>query len=107
MSIFSSALNWISRLFKSPESKKIMDLGVQIIKTTGVRQADKLAKVAYEAVKEAEFTKGVDKYEYAFKAARGALSVDDFKEDVINVAIEIALQALKKEIRKRGYLSSI
>jgi hypothetical protein len=102
MNFFQSLWVSITNVFKSREAKAIGEATLLIAKTTATRYADKLAKVAYKEVKQAELAGAEDKYERVFKAVRGTLSARDIKDQAINAAIEITLGLLEKQIAKYG-----
>lgn len=96
MNFFQKIGAAIAGFFRAPATKRILDMGVKLLKAAGVAAAEQLQRVAREEVERAELEGGKDKYERAFKAIRGRIpGTRDIKESAINLAIETAVQALR------------
>lgn len=100
MNFFVKIGSWITGFFKSDLSKKILNLGLEILKITAGDAAEKLHKIAKEEVIKAEDAGEVDKYTLAFKGIVSRLKYEgkSIVESEVNLAIEIAVSALKKEL---------
>lgn len=81
--------------FKSDQSKTLIKLAVAILKVVGVQVADKVMQIAKEEVAYAEATgkPGEAKYEIALSGIKGRLP--ELKNFAANLAIELAVAALK------------
>lgn len=91
MSFFDS----IKAFFNRDSVKAILKIGEKVIKMLVARGVDDLQRIAWQEVQSAESTgkSGLDKYEMAFKAVRKRFP--EVKESVINLAIEMAVNALQ------------
>ena len=85
---------WLTNFFQKDSVKKILDLGLQILKMLIGQAAASLQTVAQEEVAKAEATgaTGTKKYEMAFAGVRSRFP--ELKEAFINHAIETAVLAL-------------
>ena len=88
-------MSWFSKWLNSDSVKIIVKLGSQILKAIGVSVADDLMKIAREEVALAQVSgrSSAEKYEMVMAALKKKLP--DVKEHAANLAIELALAALK------------
>lgn len=102
MNFFKSIGIFLANLFKSPIAQNIFKHSVLILKEVVGKEAEKLAMIAKEEVeragREENGLTGAEKRYAVFQAIRGRLSFEDFKDSIINVAIETAVLAMKKEL---------
>lgn len=95
MSFFDGLWSAIVGFFNKDSVKTILKIGEKVIKMLVARGVDDLQRIAWQEVQNAESTgkSGLDKYEMAFKAVKKRFP--EVKESVINLAIEMAVNALQ------------
>lgn len=98
MNFFKQMAQAVVGFFKSDIAKKIAKLGLEILGCVVGDASTKLYQIAREEVAKAEDAGVSDKYAYAFKNIVTRVRNDQFAESEINLAIELSLAALKKEL---------
>lgn len=98
MNFFKGIAQAIMGFFKSDNAQKILKLGLQILQIVLGDTAAKLHQIAKEEVLKAENAGVEDKYSYAYKNIVARLKSEKFAEAEINLAIELAVAALRKEL---------
>ena len=80
--------------FAKDSVKAVLKIGIKLLKAFGIAVAEKLQDVANEEVYKAELTgkDGLEKYKLALKGVRSRFP--ELKESALNLAIEIAVNAL-------------
>ena len=95
MNFFQKVGQAIVGFFHSDTAKKILALGKLILEQVLGNMASSLSTITQEEVAKAEASGKADKYTVAFAAIRSRLP--QIGESAINLAIEIAVSALKSK----------
>lgn len=98
MNIFSRLGNWVVGFFKSDLAKRIFKLGEDILKAVVQDQGPVLQKIAFEEVMKASQTSksNDDKFKMAYDAILARIKDAKVGENAINLAIELAVAAIKQ-----------
>lgn len=98
MNYFKRLGNWVVSFFKSDLAKRIYQLGTEILKAVLKEQGPLLQQIALDEVRKAAATSlsNEDKFEMAYKAIVSRVKNSDIGENAINLAIELAVAAIKK-----------
>ena len=99
MNVFTRIGNWLVGIFKSDAAKKIMKLGGEILKAIVQSQGPALQAIALEEVRRAATMTTLsneEKFKLAYNAIVARVKTSDIGENAVNLAIELAVAAIKK-----------